>query len=548
MSYRVAEDTEASTVGSSGDEPSETALNGRTAAPDMSASAVRGAVRSGARWVTLAQIAVQLVRLVGGLAIALLLGRDDFGLVSLPLLIVLFLDVTLKDLGFSAAVVQRKEDPGPEISSLFWMNVIIGTTMSGLLFIGGPTLAGLMHQPEAGRLVSFGGIVFGLSTPAVIHWALLRRSMNFSSVALLQITTGVLTAGLPIVLALMGWGPWAVVWGSNLSALVVTSLAFRLTGWRPMLRLRWSDLRPFMGYSLNLSASRVVTFATANGDRLMVIRWLGTAAIGIYNLAFRMMLTPIRLLTTLALEVLMPGLSRMQDRPAEMALAFRRAIALNAVAVIPFMFTLHVSAYPLVDVLPEEWKPAAPVVAILAMVGALQGIMSLMNSVYMALGRTRLQFMWSVVVAVVSVSAYAIGLQWGVVGVAWGYLAALSLLFLPHIAIPARLVGVGLRRVLVDLVPILASGAVLLVAGYGARTLAVGWVPLYRLVFTAGVAMTAYLMALVVTRPGAVGDLIRLLPLPARISGPALGWFSRGAVPASAPEPLEGVLTPGGTS
>ncbi len=479
----------------------------------------------GARWVSMAQLLVQVMRLFGGMALALIMGASEFGLLAVALLVTLFIDTTLKDLGFSAAIVQKPEEPGEDLSSLFWLNTFVGIAMTTALFIGGSPLARVLNAEGAGALLSYAGFAFGLSTPAVVHWALLRRRMNYKAVAALQLLGASITTIVPLGLALAGWGAWSVVWGGNLAALATTTLAWRLSGWRPSFRFRLDDVRPYARYSLNLSGSKIIDFATANGDRLIVTRWLGTLALGYYNFGFRMMLTPIKILNSLTVEVMMPGLSRLQDHPAELRSAFRRVITVTAVLTLPVMLTLHVVTDPIFRMLPSQWQPARTVVALLAVVGAVQGVMSPMHAVYLALGRTRLLFMWSITLAVVSITGYLLGVQHGVVGVAWGYLGALGVLFLPHMGIPAHLVGVTLRRVLGDLAPIVLAGLLLVAVGYLTVGVTGGLPAPASGVLTGLASLSTYGLAVFFLRIPALGDLVRLLPLPSPLSVRLLAWL-----------------------
>ena len=86
----------------------------------------------------------------------------------------------------------------------------------------------------------------------------------------------------------------------------------------------------------------------------------------------------------------------------------------------------------------------ADIVAWLAPVGFIQSLVSTTGTVFMATGRTRLLFFLGIYSAVLMVSSFVVGVQWGVLGVAQAYFIANVLNALPCLHIALRQVGLGL--------------------------------------------------------------------------------------------------------
>jgi PST family polysaccharide transporter len=123
-------------------------------------------------------------------------------------------------------------------------------------------------------------------------------------------------------------------------------------------------------------------------------------------------------------------------------------MALTALVAFPLMLGLAGTARPFVEVVfGAAWVPIVPLLFILAPVGALQAVGATVGNIYQVTGRTDLLVRWAAAAGVVCVSAFAIGLRWGVVGVAAAYALAMIALTYPLFAIPLNLIGLRISQV-----------------------------------------------------------------------------------------------------
>ena len=161
-------------------------------------------------------------------------------------------------------------------------------------------------------------------------------------------------------------------------------------------------------------------------------------------------------------EVFTPAFARMQDDPERIGSVWLRALQLLGTLMIPGMLGLVLVAPEFVQVLlGDRWSDAVPVIQILAWVGLLQCMQRFNSSILQARDRTRTLVLCATVTLVASVVAFAIGLQWGIVGVATAY-AISSTLAEPYYAWRTmRTVGVSVRRYLANLAGIAAAALVM---------------------------------------------------------------------------------------
>jgi O-antigen/teichoic acid export membrane protein len=194
---------------------------------------------------------------------------------------------------------------------------------------------------------------------------------------------------------------------------------------------------------------------------MLVGRFLGPSALGAYSVAYNLMLVPISQIAIPVQDVLFPAFARMQHDLDALKAAWARANRLVAAIALPALGGLIVVAPDFVDVvLGKRWHPAVRVIQVLALVGMLQSVQGLNSSVLRAVDRTGALFRYSVVVTVASLTAFVVGLHWGVVGVATAYAISSAFVEPYYSRLTARSVGLSL----IDFVRPLAGVAQAVVA------------------------------------------------------------------------------------
>jgi PST family polysaccharide transporter len=227
---------------------------------------------------------------------------------------------------------------------------------------------------------------------------------------------------------------------------------------------------------------------------MIIGRLLGAAALGPYSMAYRLMLFPVQNFTYVANRALFPVYSRRQDSGDAVRELYLRTLGVIASVTAPLMAGTLALRYPLVHVLMgPKWGLTAAVLTWLAPVGFIQSLSSCAGAIYMARGRTRLMMGLGAVGSAIVIGSFLVGVRWGVLGVARGYLCANLVTAVPVFYITMRLLG-GTMGELVGRIwrPIAgAAGMGLAVALAQSWMQAIGWPPWLRLIL--GVLLGALL-------------------------------------------------------
>ncbi len=133
--------------------------------------------------------AVSLSLRVGSLMVlARLLDPRDFGLVGMVAAFTGVLNL-FRDFGLSSATVQRRDVTDQQISTLFWINVLVGAVLALLLMAMSPLVVRFYHEPHlvVSTIISISMAVAGFG-----YWALVTAavSLPFVTTICLWRTTG----------------------------------------------------------------------------------------------------------------------------------------------------------------------------------------------------------------------------------------------------------------------------------------------------------------------------------------------------------------------
>lgn len=478
----------------------------------------RSRIISGTRWATLGQGGAQVVRFLVSIVLARLLVPADFGLMSMALLFVGLIEL-FKDLGTVSALIQAPELSPVLLNSVFFLNVLIGLLGFAGIFLGAPLAALFFAQPSLTPIlrVLAGSVI--VSSLGLVMRALLQRELQFGRLAAIDLIASVAYGLVAVGLALTGSGVWSLVIGSLVSSIVPTVLLWFSSSWRPRAQVRLGQLRQILHFSAHMTGSAMFGYLIFQTDKLLIGRFLGESALGLYSMAQRLLEVPLNFITQPILRVLFPAFSGIQKDNAQIGLLYTRACGSIAFLTLPLLATLALLSEPFVaHVLGDKWRLTIPLITVLAVPTAIQCVAMTVGALYMAKGKAKWLFYWQVVAGSLTVIGMLAGLKFGLTGFALAYASVIVLLTYPAFAIPLRLIGSPAGMFFKSLLPYVAATLLLMFTCLAVRFLLglAGLNPLLIHLLSGGAGLSAYGLAMVWLKPPALVDLREFL-LPKRL-------------------------------
>jgi PST family polysaccharide transporter len=389
---------------------------------DLSEGALlRASVHGGIATIT-AQGIIFALRIISTMILARILLPQDFGLIGMVTVLTSFI-VMFKDMGLATATIQRDKIDNDQISTLFWLNVCISTFLMLLTCIAAPVIAWFYNESVLLNITIILSISLLISGLGIQHIALLRRQLQFHAIAGIEIFATLLGAIIAILAALSGAKYWALVLQDIVLAAIITSGAWLVCKWRPKRIYNMSSVREMVAFGINLSGFNILNYIIRNFDKILIGKYIGAYALGLYIKSYQLLLFPIQQFITPISNVVLPALSRLQERPEEYRRYYTRILNILAFVCVPLTVLLAVLSDEIIlIVLGEKWIEASPIFKVLAFAGISQPLTGSAGWLFVSMGKTNKMVRWAAYSAPFYAASFILGLKWGALGVAIGYI------------------------------------------------------------------------------------------------------------------------------
>jgi PST family polysaccharide transporter len=440
-----------------------------------------------------AQAANFLLRAGSLMVLARLLDPKDFGLVGMVTAFTGVLSL-FRDFGLSSAAVQHTTVTEEQTSTLFWINLLVGALLGLIAAAMAPVIAAFYHEPRLMGVTVVLAAGFLFNAAGVQHSALLQRQLRFTALAVIGVVSLIIGTAVAILGAKAGYGYWALV-AMTVTVPIVSTAGFWLaTAWVPGMPHRRSGIRSMMRFGGTLTLNGLVSYVAYNTEKILIGRFWGADAIGIYGRAYQLVNIPTENLNSAVGEVAFSALSRLQDEPGRLRSYFLKGYSLVLAMTLPMTLACVLFADDVVFVLlGPKWKDAVPIFRLLAPTILTFALINPLGWLLYSLGLVNRSLKIALVFAPSIIAGYVMGLQYGPKGVAFAYSAVMTLWVIPFIAWCVHGTVVSLRDILVTVARPLASGVLAGVLAFGVRLLCGHFLSsLPRLVVEASVLLIAF--------------------------------------------------------
>jgi O-antigen/teichoic acid export membrane protein len=472
-----------------------------------------------------AQVANYALRIGSLMVMARLLSPRDFGLVGMVTAFTGVLSL-FRDFGLSAATVQRVDVTEHQMSTLFWINLLVGAVLSLLTAAVAPLAVAFYHEPHLFWVTIAVGSSFLFNSAGVQHSALLQRQMRFTALATIDVISWTGSTLIGISLALAGFGYWALVGAAVSLPVVGTICMWFATRWFPGRPRKGVELRSMMRFGGGLTLTGLIVYVAYNFEKVLLGRFWGADAVGLYGRAYQLSTIPTDNLNSAVGEVAFSALSRVRDDPPRFRSYFLKAYSLVLALTLPITMAVALFAPELIAVLlGPKWKESAPIFRLLSPTILIFALINPIGWLIFSLGMVGRSLRVASVLAPLVICGYIIGLPYGPKGVALAYSTAMALWVVPHIAWGLHGTVVSLRDIAVVASKPFASGVVAGGIAFGARLVLPQFLsPLPQLVVESAILSSVYLgmLLFVMGQKHFYVDLLRGFRKPAPVEEQAL--------------------------
>lgn len=379
-------------------------------------------IRSGVKWLLVSHTSNRILEFLFGIILARLLVPADFGMVITVQVLTGFAGLVASG-GMGQALIRAKEADETDFQAVFTLQLAVGCLIYLTFFLISPWFAIYFGDPLYEDLLRVSALVFLMRPFASIRHAWLARGMEFKKIAMVGVSVGLITGVASVLMAWFGLGVWSLTLAGLVSALSRNVLLAHFVPLRIRLLPSFTIMRRHSAFGFKITANDFLSYLKREVTNLIISKNAGADFLGLFNKGDSLAKIPNRLLVPPIGQTVFRAMSIVQDDLDKTKYMFYRVITLLMVYTGPLYIGLWWVAEPFIgSVYGEVWLPAAGPLEILIVAGFFFNIGIPCGVLLAAQDKLGQEMVAQVVNLLVLITATFIGLQWGLIGVAWGIL------------------------------------------------------------------------------------------------------------------------------
>jgi O-antigen/teichoic acid export membrane protein len=392
---------------------------------ESSPSSLERRIARGGLWILVLRISNRLLQFVALLVLARLLVPEDFGLMGVTLVTIAAFEIFSVS-GLREALVQRKGDVESYIETAWTANLIRAATCCLILLLAAPAISSFFEDERITLLLRVMSISLMLKAFTNFRVLYFEKELDFKREFIYQVTGTVAQVAVSVSVAVATRSVWSLVAGYISGEFVRLIASYLLIRSRPRLRIDGTRFKEMLGFGKWILGSNALIFIITQGDDAFVGKVLGTAALGFYQLAYRISNLPVTEITHTVSRVTFPAYSKIQDDTARLREVYMRIIQVTTFAAFPIAGLILVLGGDFTRLfLGDKWMPMVPAMQVLVFFGITRTVGASLGPIFNATNRPNVLTMLAALqLAILIAIIFPLSAKWGIVGVSLAVLTA----------------------------------------------------------------------------------------------------------------------------
>ncbi len=408
---------------------------------------------TGILWKTVQQLSHKCTAIVVTLLLARFLVPEDYGLVAMMAVFLAVAESLMKS-GFTQALIRLENARQVDFNTAFYSNIALGIISYAVLFFSAPYIAAFYEETRLTVLIRVAGLNILVHSLQVVQVASLSRNLNFKAQFQASLPAALVSGGVAVGLAYLGFGVWALITQMIVYSLVTTVLLWKFQGWMPTLGFSRESLKGMYNFGYKLFLSGLLNSISTNLYIIVIAKLFSTTIAGHYFFADKLKKIVIRQLVTSIQTVTYPALATLQSDHQRLKDGYRKVIGTTTFLLFPLIVILAATAQPLFELLlPEKWGPAAPYLQLMCLAGLFYPLHSINLNILKVKGRSDIYLGLEVFKKILMIVVISISYRYGVYGMLYGQIVSTILSYVPNAYYSTKLIGYTIREQLADFFP-----------------------------------------------------------------------------------------------
>ena len=423
---------------------------------------------SGMVWTALQKYSTMFIRFISGIILARLLTPYDYGCIGM-LSIFMVLAEAFIDGGFGSALIQKKHPTQEDYSTIFWWNLAMALLMYAILYVSAPAISRFYKTPLLSDVLRVQGLVLFIFAFNIVQRNQLRKDLNFKVLAIVTITTSIVSLGVTIFMAYEGFGVWALVAQNMITAAIPAIVFWFFIKWRPIMVFSVQSFKELFGFGFYMFLTHIINQFGNQIQGLIIGRVYNPTTMGYYSKANSTEQMASTSVSSIMTQVTYPLYAEVQDEKDRLANMIKRLTMTLAYITFPLMFILMLCAKPIFILLySDRWINSIPYFQVLCFAGLAGCLQSVNLQSISAIGKSKTMFLWTLLKRTVGIIAIVIGLMlWGMKGLLVGVVFNSWFAYFVNISLVSKHIGYKWYQQLSDLTPIAIASIFAALVSFG---------------------------------------------------------------------------------
>lgn len=425
---------------------------------------------NGVFWSSVEKIGQVVVQIVISIILARLLTPDDYGVIGILSIFIIIANVFV-DAGFTQGLIRKLDCTSDDYNSVFLFNFGVGVIIYAILFLSSPFIARYFENPLLEPLSKVLFLVIPINSFSLIQVTILNKELNFKLVAKYTIISSVLSGIVGILMALEGFGAWALVCQSVLVTLLYTIFLWFKSDWKPQFCFSFAPIKELLPFTSKLFVSSFLNTVFNNMYPFIIAKLYSPKQLGYYSQANKYATQPTGLLEGILNRVTYPVLALLQNDKEKFKCQYQRMQVLIFAFIVLIMSILYICSEELIYILlSEKWMPIVPYFNLMCFIGMTLPLHPLCMSVLKVYGKSGLIFKLEIVKKIVIGGLLLATYQHGIIALLYGQVAFFIFALFLNMYFSGKIVHYSMKEQLKEVFPyvltpfVAAGGAFLLVS------------------------------------------------------------------------------------
>lgn len=365
-------------------------------------------------WKLMERGGTQGVQFIVQIVLARLLLPEEYGIIALTTIFITIANVFIQE-GFGVALIQKKKIEEADLSSVFFLNLIVAFLLYIIIFFTSPMIAQFYNQPILKNVLRVLSLTLFMGAINSVQNAIISRRMEFKRYFYSSISGIVLSGVIGIILAYLGAGVWALVANQIVNTLTITIVLWFTVKWRPKWIFSIKRIKELFSFGWKVLCSSLLNKIYSEMYGLVIGKIYSSELLGYYNRGQQFPKVIATNIDSSVSSVMLPTLASEQENKVKLKSIMRRAIMTSSFLLFPTMFGLAAVAEPMVKlVLTDKWLPCVIFIQMLCISNAFLPIHTANLQAINAIGRSDIFLRLEVIKKVISVIILCISIPFGI--------------------------------------------------------------------------------------------------------------------------------------